>query len=171
MREFAFGTHRERIAVEHQFVLAADEIGIKNLDTVAPSRLRDNVKALPALVEVKRRGIKIDHEPGTGLDGRVHRPAFPDILADRDRYRHTLDRHHAGAAAGGEIALFVEDAVVGKTMLGVGCDHLTVAQNRGGVVQLAVTLRGMTDDDIHALRRAAQLFHALFGRNDEVGPQ
>ena len=171
VREFAFGIHHKRIAVEHQFVLAADEIGIKNRDMIAPGRLHDNLEALLTLVKVIRRGVEINHEPGPGLNGRVYRPAFPNVLANRDGHRHVLDRHHAGAAAGGEIAFLVEDAVVGKTMLGVGCDHLVVAQHRGGVIQLAVTRRWMTDNDIYPLRRAAQLFQTLFGRGDEVGPQ
>ena len=86
---------------------------------------------------------------------------MPDVLADAQRYRHSLDVHHAGLAAFGEIALLVEHLVVGQLLLVVGGDDPPACQHGGAVEAAPVLLPWVTHHYMNVRHPLGQLVQRL----------
>src|SRR5690606_7255463 len=104
--------------------------------------------ALGQAVGVVRRGVDVDHQlgPAVGLGGDG--PAGVEgVLADghADPHAGHLDERRGGLA-GGEVALFVEDRVVGQVALVVDGVHPAPGADGGGVVEVAA---GVDEPDDH----------------------
>ena len=134
----ALGVEDERGAVEHQLVLAADQVhvdqragGVEGPGGEHPLPLRQ-----PGCVV--GRGVEVDDQLGPARrlvgDGPVGRPR---VLADHDADPDAPDDEElARVVAGGEVALLVEDPVVGQQPLAVDAVDLALGAHRGRVVEV-----------------------------------
>ena len=91
--------------------------------TVAPASARpagDQRQPDVVLVQLVRRAVDVDDEPDAGPRGRGERAAgLPDVLADGQRDVDAADADDGQRVAGHEVAVLVEDAVVGQVVLEV----------------------------------------------------
>ena len=182
----------ERTAVEHEFVLAANEIHVG--DRQARSRDRRLQRGQPrrAFVHAVRRGVDVQDHFRPGVARRDRRCRLPDVLADVDRQAYTAGLDDADVLAWREIALFIEHGVVRQLLLAIACDAMAIAQDRATVVHAPAVRFGVPDDGrypvgfgrdgvecpAHAFvqRRAEQqVFRGVagdreFGERDHVGP-
>ena len=92
----------------------------------------------------------------------------PDVLADVDAYVDAIDHEYRALGTGLEVAIFVEDAVVGQVDLVVNAQKLPVVGHGGGVVDVAL---GVDEADHHgyALGVGHNLPHPLDVGLDEGG--
>ena len=162
MREAALSVQRKGSAVEHQFVLAAHQIGVDHRLAGGGHAVAQHLVASSLLVHVEGRGIERQHQFRSGHRGCLGGAVLPDVGADRQAAADAFQLDHAGFAACREIALLVEDFVVGQAMLAVGRRHPAVEQERRGVVALAGRLLGIADHDrqLGDARQAIQLCRA-----------
>ena len=154
------------VAVENQLVLAADEVDIGKWAARLPGAPPDQVAAYVVLVALVRAGVDHRQQAGVRLGSRGDRPAvLPQVFTDGNRDVDAADAQHVQFVAGLEIAVLVEDPVVGQVMLRVGTDHLTLVQHCGDVLWVpalgmvgligAVQISRPPRQDHQALRRAA----------------
>ena len=94
-------------------------------------------------------GRRVEHQEnlGPGVARQIGGAGFPDVGADVDAAAHALDRHDARRITRLEVALFVEHLVVGQALLVVSRDAHAVADQRGGVVAVAVARDRMPDKE------------------------
>jgi len=144
-----------RVAVEDELVLAADEVAERHRGQGVAGALHQHVLPLAALARVVGRGREVDDHGGAGqrLVGQ-RRPGLPDVLADGQADDGVADLDEAAAGALLEVALLVEDAVVGQVGLAVDPADLAAGQYGGGVVDVLGPL-GEADqgDDVVGLGR------------------
>src|SRR5439155_2637879 len=69
------------------------------------------------------------------------RAGLPHVFADGQAGAHAVEVHDPTAVPGAEVALLVEDAVVGQEDLAVDGPDLPVRQYRGGVEHVLGQLR------------------------------
>ena len=94
----------------------------------------------------------------------------PNVLADVDAYGGVVDLEDGGVGAGEEVALFVEDAVVGEVDLVVDAEEASVTDDGGGVEEAALVVRvNEPDDNGYALGMVDDLVEAGAVLGDEVG--
>ncbi len=88
------------------------------------------------LAALVRRRIRHHHQLRAGAHGVGQRLGEPQVLADQQADRHTVDLEHAAAAIriDIEVAALVEHRVVGQLALAVGLLDQPVAQHAGSVV-------------------------------------
>ena len=150
-RDRKIGVQRERGAVEHQFVLAADLVEIdQRQPAFGDAGHRDRQ---PQIVLVARIGRAVRHHQdfGAGLgeafdDVLVVLGLFqPDVLADRHADADAADRHRARGGSAREQALFVEHAVIRQVGLVADRGDAAAVQQGAGVVELAVIDPGGAD--------------------------
>ena len=111
-------THR--VPVEDELVLAAHETAEGDAGDVVAGALGEHALALDALAGVVGGGGDVDDQRRARqrlLAGR--RPRLPDVLADGQPERVPLELDDGAAGPGLEVALLVEDAVVGQVHLPV----------------------------------------------------
>ena len=108
------------------------------------------------------RAVDVHDDPGAGRGLEVGRALFePDVLADVDAYRGVVYFEDGGVGAGKEVALFVEDAVVGEVDLVVDAEEASVPDDGSGIEEAALIVRvdeaddhsyvlGMLDDPVEA---------------------
>ncbi len=142
----------ERVAVEHELVLAADHVDVgeraAGLARASGAQREPDV----VLVALVRRAVDDDEQTGAGGAHLRDRSAvLPEVLADGEGDVDAVDAHDRGARAGDEVAVLVEDAVVGQVVLGVAGDDASAVEDGGGV-----------------LRRAARAAEAVVGVGDAV---
>ena len=136
----------ERVAVEDELVLAADERAERERGDVLAGALDDHRLALEALAGVVGRGGEVDDQRRAGERlVRARRPGLPDVLADRDADAVPRRARSGRPRAGLEVALLVEDAVVGQVHLAVDRRDAPVREHGGGVVDVGAAL-GEADD-------------------------
>ena len=80
------------------------------------------------------RGIDVDEQARAGIGRLVGGELGPQVFANREGDAGTEQVHHAGGIAGAEIALLVEDLVIGQALLAVGGDALAPVNHRQRVV-------------------------------------
>ncbi len=134
----AVGGDHEGVAVEDQFVLAADLVGVGE----RAARLRGPPHAQVAphvvLLPLVRRGVRHHQQTRAGRSGDRHRAALlPQVLADRDGHVDAVQAEDRQPVTAHEVAVFVEDAVVGQVVLGRAGHHPALVEHRGGVEQRA----------------------------------
>jgi hypothetical protein len=145
--ERSLRVENEGAAVEDQFVLAAGQVGVDHRQAGAGDTLAKDLGTPLAFADVIGRSVEDQQNLGAGLAGKIGGAGFPDVGADIDAAAHALERQHARAFAGIEIAFFVEHLVARQTLLVVGGDARTIAdQCRGVVAALAAPFR-MSDED------------------------
>ena len=160
------GDHRavvvddHRVAVEDELVLAADEVAERDRGEGVAGPLREHALALAALARVVGRGREVDdhawRRPAPRRTAAARAPRCPR----RSSGRSTAPSSSISAAAVArlEVALLVEDAVVGQVDLAVDAADLAVGEHGGGVVDVLGPL-GEADegDDVRRSRpRAAR---------------
>ena len=99
-------------------------------DVVARAR-GQHLLALALLADVERRGrdVRDQLRAGEREVGRG-RPGLPDVLADRRADERVAVLEQDEVAAGREVAVLVEDAVVRQEALAVDRLHLAVGADR-----------------------------------------
>ena len=144
---------------------------------LADSRAADLLFTLNLLVHLVGRGV--DHQQH--LRARRARPAagcgIPDVLAHQNRRFHAVQFDHRRLRAGSEIALFVENPVIGQRGLAVIGEHRAVANHDGRIEdELALVFRitGDQGDPAHLalqprdrardLRAHARMEQQILGR-------
>ena len=162
----------ERRAVEHQLVLAADEVRVDDRHRRVGRARREHRLALDEPLRVVRRRVEVDDELraarrlGEDRSGRA-----PRVFADRDADLHARDvEQRQRLARRDEVALLVEDGVVRQQLLAVDAVHAAVRADRRRVVQIA-TRFGETDDRRGPRRARRDLVERLDRLRDERGPQ
>src|SRR5262249_29625988 len=138
LRDFAFAIDHERRAVEHELVLAADAIDIDHRQARLPHPRGDDLAAQRLLPRVIGRSVGNDDDLGARLARAPRGTGKPDVLADDDAHAHTGDVDQTRLASRLEVALLVENGVVGQLAFAVHGRDLAVAQDRGRVVRLAL---------------------------------
>src|SRR5207247_10270278 len=69
------------------------------------------------------------------------RPRLPDVLADRRPDQRLAETEQDEVTVGGEVAVLVEDAIVGEEALAIERLHLAVGADGAGVREVAVEPR------------------------------
>ena len=140
-------------------------------DVVAGARWK-HLLALAVLADVERRGRDVDEqlrarerEVGRG------RARLPDVLADRRADQRVAELEQDEVAAGREVAVLVEDAVVREEALAVDRLHLAARADGARVVEVAVEVRRADERDDAARRRCdlARASARLRGRSPGAG--
>ena len=90
--------------------------------------------------------IEVNQQLGTHASRRICRLFVPDILTNRDTDFYTRHINNTGGITLTEIALLIENLVVGQTLLEVLANQLTAMQNTGRVVQSSVASPGVSDN-------------------------
>ena len=113
------------MAVEDELVLTADEVAERQVRRVVPRPGDEHLLAVLGLADVERRGGEVHDQLRAGEReiGRG-RAGLPDVLADRRADEHVAAAEQDELAAGGEVAVLVEDAVVGEDS---ACDRRLAA--------------------------------------------
>ena len=146
----AVGVHGEGGPVEDQLVLPTHEVDVGDGDPVLPGPAHDDLLALGLLPHVVGRGVQVQDEARACGDRLAHRRLRPDVLADRQPHRQPVEVEDAGRGALAEVALLVEDAVVGQALLVVAGGDVPAAQERAGVVDALGRVLGVAEDDVDA---------------------
>ena len=123
------------MAVEDELVLTADEAAEGEGRAVLAGSTTEHHLPLDALAGVVGRGREVEDQGRSGERLCAGRWAgLPDVLADgqTDPVRSEIDQ--AGAGAGREVALLVEDAVVWEVDLVVDAVEAAVGEDGGRVV-------------------------------------
>ncbi len=142
----------ERVTVEDQLVLAADERAEGHRGEAVARALGDHLLALAALAGLVGRGGDVEHQPRAGQRLVGHRrTGDPDVLADGEADLDPVDLDDRPAGAALEVAQLVEDPVVGQVDLAVDGLQAAVCQHRRGVVDVVGAL-GEADERHDALR-------------------
>ena len=155
------------MAVEDQLVLPADRVHERDEARRVPGALLEHLLALAVLADVERRRRDVDQQLRAGKRevGR-RRAGLPHVLADRHADERLAEAEQDEVAAGREVALLVEDAVVRQEALAVDRPHLAVGADGAGVVQVAVEGRE-ADERRDPGRRGRDLVERPPGRAHE----
>ncbi len=161
----------ERVPVEDQLVLPADGVAEGDEAEVVARALDEHLLAVALLADVEGRGGEVDEqlrarerEVGGG------RARLPHVLADGRAEQAVAEPDEDEVAPGREVAVLVEDAVVGEEALAHDRLDLAVRADRGGVEEVAVVVRRADERD-HVARLGGDLGERALGRADEARPQ
>ena len=126
----AVGKDHHRAPVEHQVVLAADQVDVGQRRTNLGSPAADHPDAHVVLVPLVGRRVR--HQQHIDLAGqRRHGSAgLPDVLAHHDADVDAPPADHGGLGARREPALLVEHPVVGQVVLVVAGDDRAAVDHR-----------------------------------------
>ncbi len=132
----------ERVTVEDEFVLSADERAERDRGDGVLGALGDHPLSLQPLAGVVGRRRDVHDQPRSRerlvAGGRAR---HPDVLADRQPDRNAVDLDQRPAFAVLKVAVLVEDAVVGQAVLAVDAADSAVSQHRRAVVDVVAALR------------------------------
>ena len=151
--------------VKHQLVLSAHRVEVGHEHPVVGGPGGDHPLPLAGFSGMEWRRIDVDDHLGAGFtlhcDGTYR---VPDVFADAHAHRRSVDDVHRALHPAPEIAVFVEDAVVGQVHLVVPVQDPTVVDDRRGVgdVVLAGQDVGTADERCDAPRGGG---HALHGQS------
>ncbi len=138
----------ERVAVEDELVLAADLGAERHGAEVVLGALGDHPLARDALPGLVGRRRDVDDQPRARQRlVALRRTRDPDVLADRQPDGDAVDVDHRSVAPALEVAVLVEDAVVGQVVLAVDAADLAVGEHGGAVVDVVRPLREADDGD------------------------
>src|SRR5204862_4706811 len=114
-RELAVRRDHHGTAVEHQLVLPADQVHVHDPRAGVPSSGPADLEALGALAPVVRRGVDVRNDLHAAVAILLPQtPGPPRVLAHRDAEVRARESNRAPRIARFEVALLVEDAVVGE---------------------------------------------------------
>ena len=169
--DLALVVEDDRVTVEDELVLPADEVAERDVRGVVPGPRDEHLLAVLRLAAVVRRRREVDEERRAGEREIGRRGAgLPDVLADRRADQDVAELEQQELAAGGEVAVLVEDAVVREELLAVDALHGAARAHERGVREVAVERRP-ADERHDPLAAPRHLVHGLAGRSDEPGPQ
>ena len=136
------------MAVEDELVLAADEVAERDVGSVVARARDEHLLAVLGLADVEGRRGEVDEQRRAGEReiGR-RRARLPDVLADRRADEHLAHLEQQELAPGREVAVLVEDAVVGQEVLAVDALDGAVRAHEGGVREVAVEGRAADERD------------------------
>ena len=143
----------ERSAIEDQLVLAADAIDVDQPAAGVGRPGGQHLLPLADAVEVVGRGVDVDDQfgagGGLGGDGTLR---VPRVLADRYADADPADAEQLGGAGPrSEVALLVEDGVVGQFLLVVDATNFAAGADGRRVVQVELLVHEPNHG--HASRR------------------
>jgi len=159
--DLAVAVHDERAAVEHQFVLTADEVGIHQRHAGLDGAIVQHLFPAGLLVLLVGRGVDDQPDLGTRLARLRHRGRGPDVLADQQRGTGAGEVETGGRGPHVEVALLVEDLVIRKQLLAVVRLHLAVAEHDGRVEDHLALVLGVADHHVEARQALAQALQAV----------
>ena len=167
-QHLALVVEHDRVAVEEELVLAADEVAEREVGGVVARARDEHLLAFLRLADVVRRRGEIDEQLGAG-EGEVgrRRARLPDVLADRRPDQRAAEPQQQQLASGREVAVLVEDAVVRQVALAVEALHLAVGADGAGVEEIAVE-PGRADERRQPGARLRDLAQRLLGCADEA---
>src|SRR5918996_2619259 len=159
------------VAVEDQLVLAADRIAEREIRRIVARAGDEHLLALAVLADVERgcRDVADQLRAGEREVGR-RRPRLPDVLADRRSDQRPPVLEQEEVATRREVAILVEDAVVGEEALAVDRLHLAVGADRARVEEIAVEMRRADEND-DAASGCSDLAERRLRGADEARPQ
>src|SRR4029077_12180171 len=136
----AFLVEDERVAVEDQLVLAADGVAEGDETRVVTRPRREHLLPLAVSEDMERRGREIEEHLGAGQRelGR-RRAGLPHVLADRRADQRAAMLEQDEITSRREVAVLVEDAVVGEEALAI--ERLDLARGTDGAGVVEVTLQ------------------------------
>ncbi len=138
LRQRPVRVEHERRAIEHQLVLPADAIDVHDGQARLAGARDGLLAAQRLLARVVRRAIGDQQHLRAGhLRARGGR-GKPDVFADDEAEAQAVDVEHARRIARREVALFIENRVVGQALLAIDLRDAAVADDRHRVVALAV---------------------------------
>ena len=166
--DLALVVEHDRVAVEEELVLAADEVAEREVGGVVARARDEHLLAVLRLADVERRRGEVDEQLGAGERevGR-RRARLPDVLADRRPDQRVAEPEQQQLAARREVAVLVEDAVVRQEALAVEALHLAVGADGAGVAEVAVE-PGRADERRSARCTLRDLAQRLLGGADEA---
>ena len=138
----ALVVEHDGVPVEEQLVLAADEVAEGEIGRVVAGAGDEHLLAVLGLADEVRRRREVDEQLGARereIGGG--RPRLPDVLADRRPDQDLAVAEQDQLAPGGEVALLVEDAVVGEEALAVERLQFAVRADGARVEEVAVEPR------------------------------
>ena len=141
----AVGVERERAAIEHEFVLAADHVEIDERQPALDDALDRHVLADYELVALVRRRVAHEQDFAPGLENALDRVRAPDVLADRNAEARAAKDDRPRRRAGREHPLLVEHAIIGQVDLEPHRLDPSAIEQRHGVVELTVLDPGQAD--------------------------
>jgi hypothetical protein len=164
----ALVVEHDGVAVEDELVLAADEVAERDRAEVVARPLDEHLLALAALArEVGgRRCVHDQRRAGERLLLR-RMAGGPDVLADRQPDPRGAEVDHHRVVARLEVALLVEDAVVGEQGLAVDRRNLAIGEHGERVVDVLRAL-GEADHGDDLPRVGRDLAHRRLGLQQEV---
>ena len=138
----ALVVEHDRVPVEDELVLPADGVDEGDVADVVARAGRKHLLSLALLADVERRRGDVDEE----LRARERevgrgRAGLPDVLADGRPDQGVAVLEQEEVAPRREVAMLVEDAVVGEEALAVDRLHLAAGADGAGVVEVAVEVR------------------------------
>ena len=161
----------DRVPVEHQLVLAADEVAEREERARVSGARHEHLLALFGLADVEGRRRQVDEELSAGeREIGCGRPRLPDVLADRRPDQSVAEAQEKEVATLGEVAVLVEDAVVREELLPVEAAYL--APRTDGACIREIPVEPWCADEHHALpRRARDLLDDVVCSPYEAGPE
>ena len=161
----------DRVAVEDELVLSADEVAEREEAGVVASAGDQHLLTLLGFADVERRRREVDEQLRSGKrEIGCRRAGLPDVLADRRPDQYVAEAEEEQVAPPREVAMLVENAVVGEIPLPVDAADGAVGQHGAAVVQVCVE-EGDADERRDAGALARDRPQRLSGRSDETGPE
>ncbi len=142
----AAGVDDDRVAVEDELVLSADEVDVRQHALALGGPASAELEAYVVLVGLVRRTVGHDEQRCVGSLGRGGRAVAPEVLADRERDVDAADLHDVDRVAGDEVADLVADAVVPQVVLGLAGDDRAAVDHRDVVLRCVLGDAGCVDD-------------------------
>ena len=159
------------MAVEDELVLASHGVDERDEGDVVARASGEHLLALALLSEVERRRRQVGDQLRTRERHlRRRRARLPDVLTDGRADENVPVLEQEEVVAGREVAVLVEDAVVGQEALAVDGLDLAGRADRTGVVEVAVEVRRAHERDDPAGGPRDLLQRAL-RRPDEAGAE
>ena len=169
--ELPVTVHDQGAAVEHQFILAADQVDVNNGDIVVRGAPAQQFPAHGGLVGVVRRGVDIDQQFRPCLRRFPCVVFGPQVLTHAQRDLEVGRFNQVQVRPLGKIALFVEYPVIGQVPFVVGGDDLPVPDQAAGVIQALSGCQRVAEDHVYAPRCAQYPLQGLFYLHVEMGAQ
>ena len=145
------------MAVEDELVLPSDEVAEREVGARVARTRDEHLLAVLRLADVERRGRQVhDQLRARQREIRRGRAGLPDVLADRDADGHVSEPKQHEVAAGCEVAVLVEHAVVREEVLAVDALHAAVRADGARIREVEVE-PGRADERDDAVRRGRDL--------------
>ena len=130
LHDFAVRVHDERSAIEHELILSAEQIDVDHRQAAVFDAFAYDFFTAILIIERIRGAIDDSNELCTGSCSRFRRTRLPDVFADQKRGANPVQLDDACFVSSTEIALLVEDLVVGEFLLAIVGERRAIAKDR-----------------------------------------